>query len=74
MTAEILRYLLAGFIIVMFGLAILYLSQRSLTRMQIAAWGLLALLIPVLGPFLVILARPGAPRPRAEIVRTRQRR
>ena len=63
MSAEILHVLLAGFVIVMFVLAMHFLSRRSLTRAQIAAWGLFALFIPVLGPFPVILARPGAPRP-----------
>jgi len=74
MTAEILRLLLAGFLVAMLLLALLYLRRGPLTPLQAAAWGLFALLVPALGPFLVILARPGRSRPRAEIVRARRRR
>jgi hypothetical protein len=74
MTAGILGLLLAVFLIAMVILALLYLRRRPLTPLQAAAWGLFALLVPALGPFLVILARPGRSRPRAEIVRARRRR
>jgi hypothetical protein len=74
MTAGTLRVMLAVFLVAMFVLAMLYLSRRPLTPVQMAAWGLFALLVPALGPFLVILARPGKSRPRAEIVRSRRRR
>lgn len=74
MNAEILRALMAGFIVAMFALAMLYLSRRQLTWMQIAAWGLIALLVPVLGPFLVIVLRPGTARQRAAARDARLRR
>lgn len=46
----------------MFGmvmLAVLFLRQRKLSTLGYLMWGLLALFIPILGPYLVIAARPG---------------
>jgi hypothetical protein len=37
----------------------LYLRQRDLTLSEYISWGLLLVFIPLLGPFLVILSRPG---------------
>ncbi|MDI6768093.1 MAG: hypothetical protein QMD04_00285 [Anaerolineales bacterium] len=59
MDAETLRLLLAGFLVAMYILAILYLRRRNLTLGEYAFWGLFALFIPALGPFLVIISRPG---------------
>jgi hypothetical protein len=73
MNAETFRLMLTGYLVAMFVLAMLYLRRRPLTRIQFAAWGLFALLIPALGPFLVILARPGNHRKRADIVRARRK-
>ncbi|GAB4397048.1 MAG: hypothetical protein OHK0052_18920 [Anaerolineales bacterium] len=42
-------------------LAMLYLRERRLTALAYALWGLLALCLPLLGPMLVIAARPGEP-------------
>jgi hypothetical protein len=39
--------------------AILYLRQRRLPLIGYACWGLVALLIPFMGPFLVIMSHPG---------------
>jgi hypothetical protein len=58
MTAETVRLLLVGCLLGLYVLAMFNLRRRSLTLAQIAAWGLLALLIPALGPFLVIVSRP----------------
>jgi len=49
-----MSYLVAGFL-----LAIFYLRNRNLSLGEYTLWGLFALLIPALGPFLVILSRPG---------------
>jgi hypothetical protein len=40
-------------------LAIFYLRRRELSTTAYLAWGLLAILLPLLGPFLVIAIRPG---------------
>jgi hypothetical protein len=42
-------------------IAAFYLRRRSLSLPQYLAWGMLLVFIPFLGPFLVILLRPGRP-------------
>jgi len=61
MTAGTLRLLLVGCLLAMYILAMFSLRRRPLTLCQFAAWGLFALLVPALGPFLTILNRPGCP-------------
>ena len=56
---HILSILLGAYILASFALAISYLMYRRCTVVEIVLWGLLALCIPVLGPFFVIAARPG---------------
>jgi hypothetical protein len=56
---DILRTLLVLSQLGMVTLALLYLRTRVLSFTGFIGWGLLALLVPFLGPFLVILARPG---------------
>ena len=74
MTAESMRVLLAGCLIAMYILAMLCLlapvpqaqvRRRPLSLSQFIAWGIFALFVPALGPFLVILIRTaGLPRNR----------
>ena len=59
MNAETLRLLLAGTLVALYILAMLYLRRQPLTFSQYTLWGLFALLVPALGPFLVILLQPG---------------
>jgi len=59
MNAETLLLLLAGILVAMDMLAMLYLGLQRLTFSQYMLWGLFALLVPALGPFLVILLQPG---------------
>ena len=59
MNAETLRLLLAGTLVALYTLAMLYLRRQPLTFSQYTLWGLFALLVPALGPFLVILLQPG---------------
>jgi hypothetical protein len=56
---EIIRLVLLADILVMLFLALFYLRQRRLSWLAFFMWVLLALVVPVLGPFLVIAARPG---------------
>jgi hypothetical protein len=56
---EIIRLVLLADILVMLFLAVFYLRQRRLSVLEFFIWVLLALVVPVLGPFLVIAARPG---------------
>jgi len=62
MDAHSLHLLLVLFIFGMYFLALAYLHRQPLTFGAFALWGLAALLIPALGPFLVIALRPGQPR------------
>jgi len=63
--------LLAIYMVAGFSLALFYLRHRQLTRAELTFWGILALLVPVFGPFFVIAARPG---PRKRLRRPPQRR
>ena len=64
MKAEKLRLWLAGIPVAMYLLAIMYLRRPPLTFSQYILWGLSALLVPALGPFLVILIQRGKPAQR----------
>lgn len=66
-TADILRALLIVTLLAQALLAVLYLRTRRLTWDGYLAWGLLTLLIPVLGPCLVIACRPGEPSANAAL-------
>ncbi|KPL77642.1 hypothetical protein ADN00_08565 [Ornatilinea apprima] len=57
--ADILRLLLVVFSFAMLFLSFFYLFRRKLTFWDYLGWGLVAVLIPILGPFLVIASRPG---------------
>ena len=70
-TAETMRALLVGCMAGMALLAAFYLRRREMSTGAYVAWGLLALLVPLLGPFLVILNHPG--RLREEFRRGRVR-
>jgi ABC-type bacteriocin/lantibiotic exporter with double-glycine peptidase domain len=62
LSTDTIRTLLIGCLFFMALLAVLYLRQRRLTWTAYCAWGLLAILLPAMGPFLVILAHPGQKR------------
>lgn len=57
--AGVIRTFLLVDIVAMSVLSLCYLRQRRLSNLSFWGWGLLALLVPVLGPFLVIANRPG---------------
>jgi hypothetical protein len=58
---ETLRILLFYGLLSMLLLAVFYLRRRRLSFGQYLCWGLLIVLIPLLGPFLAVLSRPGEP-------------
>lgn len=58
MTSDLLRLLLLLFLFSLYALAIFYLSRRRLSPLQFAAWAIFALIVPLLGPFIVFLVRP----------------
>jgi thiamine transporter ThiT len=43
-------------------MAVFFLRGRKMTIFEYLLWGLVALLLPVLGPYLVIASRPGQVR------------
>jgi chromate transport protein ChrA len=57
--AVIMKAVLLVNILAMVFLAIFYLRRRQLGWAAYCFWGLLAIVLPVLGPFLVIASRPG---------------
>jgi hypothetical protein len=61
MDARDLHLLLLLFIFAMYLLVVAYLRRRRMPFGAYAFWGLVALLIPAFGPFLVIVLKPGRP-------------
>lgn len=58
---DVIRALLVIGALCMAVLAVLYLRRRKLTITEYIGWGLLIVLLPLLGPFLVIFYQPGKP-------------
>jgi hypothetical protein len=58
-TAGVIRGVLIFDMAAIALLALFYLRQRRMSWTSWLCWGLLAVLLPVLGPFLVIVNRPG---------------
>ena len=59
LSPDLMRSLLLVCMLTMVILAVFYLRQRKLTQMAYVFWGLIAILIPIIGPFVVIWMRPG---------------
>jgi hypothetical protein len=57
-----MRLLLLACLLGMAVLAAFFLSRRKLSVLAYLAWGLVIVLLPLVGPFLVILIRPGSER------------
>lgn len=57
--AGVIRTILIVDIVILSLLALVYLRQRRMHWTSFFGWGLLAVLVPVLGPFMVIARRPG---------------
>ena len=66
-TAGVVRTLLIVDMVGMALLALFYLRQRRMTLVSYCGWGLLALLVPVIGPFVLISTRPGEMDPTASV-------
>jgi hypothetical protein len=73
LTRELMRLLIIVCLVGMALLAVFYLRTRRMTLVAYISWGLLALLVPLLGPFLVILSQPGERIPRLRKNKTRRR-
>ena len=60
-SAGVMRVFLGVGVLGMALLAIFYLRQRRMPFHEYLAWGLLAIFVPVFGPFWVIYTHPGRP-------------
>ena len=58
-TAQFMRLLLLGCLLLMVFQAAFFLRTRKLSLLEYIGWGIVALVLPVVGPFLVIWIRPG---------------
>jgi membrane-bound metal-dependent hydrolase YbcI (DUF457 family) len=61
MTSELMLIIFILYLLLSLALAVAYLLRRRLTPGEWFFWGLVAVFLPVLGPFVVIAARPGLP-------------
>lgn len=62
LSPDVMRLLLFACLFGMATLAALFLRERKLSLPEYLGWGLLIVLLPLIGPFGVILASPGRPR------------
>lgn len=61
LSPDVMRlFLIIGFLCIAV-LAVLYLRGRELTITEYIGWGLLIVLLPLMGPFFVIIYQPGRP-------------
>ena len=58
-TAGVIRVVMMIDMVAMALFALFYLRQRQMSWISMLGWSLLAIFLPVLGPFLVIVNRPG---------------
>ena len=63
MTPDGMRFLLLAYLLGIALLAVLFLRMRALSLPAYMGWGLLALFVPLVGPFMVLYVRPGARLP-----------
>lgn len=68
LTAAVIRSLLVIDMAGMALLALFFLRHRRMSWVSYCRWGLLAVGVPVLGPFLVIARRPGLWDPEFSVV------
>ena len=62
LSPDLMRMLLLFCMLAMVVLAVFYLRQQKLPWINYAFWGLLAIMLPLVGPFLVIWIQPGKKR------------
>jgi hypothetical protein len=61
-SSEFMLNCVFGCIIAMLMLAVDFLRRRELTTWEYLLWGVLVLVLPILGPYLAIVVRPGEVR------------
>jgi hypothetical protein len=58
-TADVIRTMLIVDMVTLALLALVYLRQRRMSIIEYFCWGLLVIVVPVIGPFIAIANRPG---------------
>jgi hypothetical protein len=71
--AVVLQVLLVMDMVGMYALVVFYLTRRRMSWRQYLGWGLVAVIFPLLGPFLVIASHPGERRRKVERLRMSRR-
>ncbi len=69
MEQQILRLMLATYLVAAFIASIKYLRYRGCSTLEFTLWATLAFSLPILGPFFVIAARPGPKKRTQRIAR-----
>jgi len=59
---DFMRLLLIACLVSLAVIAVFYLRGRQLSYWGYIGWGLVAVFIPLVGPFIVLLSRPGKKR------------
>ena len=62
LSPDVMRLILFACLLGMAILAALFLRERKLSLPAYLGWGLLIVLLPLVGPFLVIMISPGGQR------------
>jgi hypothetical protein len=62
LSAHTLRLMILGCILSLNILAAIFLRGRKLSLWEYTGWGILAMLLPIIGPFIVIWVQPGRQR------------
>ena len=61
LTVDAMRTMLLLGLLGMLLLAVLFLRRRRMSHAAYLGWGILTVLFPILGPFIVIYVKPGVP-------------
>lgn len=72
MNADGVRLMLGITLMLLALLAIFYLRQRSMAWWEYLLWGMVAVFIPLIGPFVVMIIRPGKKRTATQSLRTNE--
>ena len=59
LSPDLMRSFLLACMLIMAVLAVFYLRRRKLTHLAYILWGLVAILIPIIGPFMIVWMKPG---------------
>ncbi|HEY9075559.1 MAG TPA: hypothetical protein VIO61_03375 [Anaerolineaceae bacterium] len=70
MNADGVRLMLGITLMLLALMAVFYLRQRSMAWWEYLLWGMVAVFIPLIGPFVVMIIRPGKKRTAIQPLRT----